>query len=60
MTTPRKVHSYAPSTPERITPPNCRGCSARMDLTRISPEPGGHVVRHFVCPKCQLTESVRA
>jgi hypothetical protein len=58
MSTPRKVHSYAPSAPERITAPVCRDCSARMDLTRISPEPGGHVARHFVCPKCQLSVSV--
>jgi hypothetical protein len=59
MTNPRKVYSYAPSAPVRITPPNCCGCRVRMDLTRISPEPGGHVLRHFVCPKCQLTACVR-
>ena len=59
MTTPRKVHSYAPSAPEPVTPPLCRGCSVRMNLTRISPAPGGHVVRHFVCPKCQLSVSVQ-
>ena len=59
MTIPRKVYSYAPSAPELITPPNCSSCRARMDLTRISPDGGGHVLRHFACPKCQLTECVR-
>ena len=30
-----------------------------MDLTRISPDIGGHVLRSFICPNCHLTEMVR-
>jgi hypothetical protein len=41
MPIPRKVKSYAPSAPEPVTPPHCRYCRVRMDLTRISPDVGG-------------------
>ena len=60
MTSARKLNSYAPSDPEPVNPPHCRYCRVRMDLTRISPEPGGHVLRYFLCPNCHLTDSVRA
>jgi hypothetical protein len=59
MTIPRKVNSYAPSTPVPVTPPHCRHCRIRMDLTRINPDIGGHVLRYFVCPNCHLTDCVR-
>jgi hypothetical protein len=59
MTIPRKVNSYAPSTPVLVTPPHCRHCRIRMDLTRISPDIGGHVLRYFICPNCHLTDCVR-
>ena len=59
MTIPRKVHSYAPLAPVPVTPPHCRHCRIRMDLTRISPDIGGHVLRYFICPNCHLTECVR-
>ena len=60
MTIPRKVNSYAPSAPVPVSPPYCRSCRVRMDLTRISPDIGGHDLRYFVCPKCHVTECVRA
>ncbi len=60
MTNPRKVYSYAPSDPKPVSSPRCSGCSTRMDLTRISPDVGGRVVQHFVCPKCHLTVGVSA
>jgi len=59
MTGLRKVISYAPSDPEPVTPPHCRYCRVRMDLTRISPDIGGHVLRYFLCPNCHLTDIVR-
>lgn len=59
MTVLRNVNSYAPSDPEPVTPPHCRYCRVRMDLTRISPDISGHVLRYFLCPNCHLTDTVR-
>jgi len=59
MTIPSKANSYAPSDPEPVATPYCRYCRVRMDLTRISPDTGRHVLRYFLCPNCSLTDSVR-